>query len=64
MIRHTPLQILKQAKQIASDHNCFVAEKNNEYSLFRKMAPSPVFIGKRSTPAALHRLVCKATNFQ
>lgn len=59
-----PLIILKEAKQIAVDHNCYVTESNGKYLLHRKMATRSVLIGERSTPAGLHTLVCKATNFQ
>jgi hypothetical protein len=63
MTRHTPQQKIREAKQIAQDHNCFVVEKAGEYQLFRKMAARNVFVGQRNSPAALLTLVCKATNF-
>jgi len=63
MTRHSPLQQFKQAQQIARDHGLFIVEKAGEYQLYRRMAMRNVFIGKRSTAAALHALVCKATNF-
>lgn len=63
MTRHTPLQQFKEAKQIALDHGLFVVDKGSEYQLYRRMATRNVFIGKRSTPAALRTLVCKVTNF-
>lgn len=59
-----PLIVIKEAKRIAQDHNCFVHEKDGKYLVFRKMATRSVLIGERSTPAGLHTLVCKATNFQ
>ena len=63
MTRHSPLQQLKEAKQIAQDHGCFVAERGGQYLLYRKTFPRPTFVGARGTPEALRRLVCKATNF-
>lgn len=63
MTRHTPLQLIKEAKQIAKDHNCYVTEKGGKYSVYRKSA-IPTYLGTRSTPAALRTLVCKVTNFR
>lgn len=67
--RHSSLQQLKEARQIAKDHGLFVAEKkdsqgNTAYLLYREMPRGPnVFVGKRSSPEAMRDLVCKATNF-
>jgi hypothetical protein len=63
MTRHSPQQQLKEAKQIAQDHGCFVVEKGKEYQLYRRLATRNAYIGKRSTPAALRSFVCKVTNF-
>ena len=67
--RHNPLQVLHEAKQIARDGGCFVTEKRETadrtvYLLYRVCSPKNVFIGKRSDPAALRALVCRATNFR
>jgi hypothetical protein len=61
-----PRQVLKEARQIAQDHNCFVAERQNggstTYMLFRKTEP-PTFVGKRTSIAGLHSMVRKACDF-
>ena len=66
--RHSPLQQLKEAKQIALDHGCFVVEKPGErgtrYLLYRKQTPNNTYLGQRSSPEALRALVCKVTNFR
>ncbi|THF61434.1 hypothetical protein E6C76_20350 [Pseudothauera nasutitermitis] len=66
--RHTPLQQLKEAKQIARDHGLFVAEKKDirghtAYLLYRETPTRNVFVGKRSSPEGIRALVCKAANF-
>ena len=66
--RHSPLQQLKEAKQIARDHGLFVIEKpdgrgNTAYLLYREHRPGNVYIGRRNTPEGIRRLVCKAANF-
>ena len=63
MTRHSPLQQIKEAKQIALDHGCFVVEKADKYLVYRKMPVKPVFLGARGTPASLRNFVCKVTNF-
>lgn len=62
MTRHTPLQKLKEAKQIARDHGCFVVEKADKYLVYRQGA-RPIYLGTRGTPSALRTFVCKVTNF-
>ena len=62
MVRHSPLQQLKEAKKIAQDHGCFVAEKGGKFLVYRN-CHTPVFIGARGTPEALRTFVCKVTNF-
>jgi hypothetical protein len=63
MTRHSPLQQLKEAKQIAIDHGCFVTEKGGKFSVYRKMPMRLVYLGSRSSPEGLRQLVCKVTNF-
>ena len=66
--RHSSLQQLKEAKQIALDHGCFVVEKPGthgmRYLLYRKTHPHNTYIGQRGSPEALRALVCKATHFE
>lgn len=58
-----PRQVLKEARQIAHDHGCFVSEKHSGcstyYLLYRRTSP-PTLIGQRSTASALRTLVRKA----
>lgn len=61
--RHSPLQQLKEAKQIALDHGLFVVEKDSRFLLYRQQQPKNTYIGARSTPEALRAFVCKVANF-
>lgn len=62
-----PLQLVKEAKRIALDHNLFVVEKPDPkgiaYLLYRKQLPANVFLGRRRSPAGIRDLVCKVANF-
>lgn len=59
-----PLQVLKEAKQIALDHGCFVVEKPGRYLVFRKTPTGNAYLGARGTPQTLRAHVCKLTNFR
>lgn len=65
--QHSPLQQIKEAKQIARDHGMFVAEKRHgdttRYLLYRCAEPHNVLIGTRGTPEALRRLVARCADF-
>ena len=58
-----PLQVIKEAKQIAHDHGCFVVEKAGRFLVYRKTQTRNVYLGYRSEPAALRAYVCQVTNF-
>lgn len=62
-----PINVLKQAKQIARDHGCFVVEKpgpkGTRFLVYRKLCDRNVCVGTRFSVDALHKLVCKVTNF-
>lgn len=58
-----PIQVLKEAKQIARDHGCFVQEKGGRYLVYRQTPARPVYLGSRGTPDSLRAYVCKVTNF-
>ena len=58
-----PIQVLKEAKQIARDHGCFVTEKSGKYLVYRQTPARPVYLGSRGTPETLRSFVCKVTNF-
>lgn len=67
--RHSPLQQVKEAKQIAKDHGCFVVERQTPtgliWLLYRGMQHGRnILIGKRASPAGIRSLVCKATGFK
>lgn len=62
-----PLQVLKEAKQIARDYGCFVVEKadpkGTRYLVYRKLFDRNECCGTRFTVQGLHKLVCRVTNF-
>lgn len=58
-----PIQVIKEAKQIANDHGCFVAEKGGRFHVYRKTPSRAVWLGSRGTPDALRSFVCRVTNF-
>jgi hypothetical protein len=64
--RHSPLQEIKEARQIALDYGCYLVEKKDArgrafYLLFRRNPKGGhgIFIGKRGTPAGIWNYVCK-----
>lgn len=63
-----PLQVLKEAKQIALDHGCFVYEKRDpkgtRYLVYRKLQTRNVYLGQRFTVTKLRSFVCKVTGFK
>jgi hypothetical protein len=59
-----PIQVIKEAKQIAQDHGCFVAEKGGEFLVYRKTFDRNVFVGKCKAPERLRSLVCRVTGFR
>ena len=68
MTSSTPLQHLKEAKQIALDHGMFIAEKIERdttlYLLYRETTPRNTFIGRRSSPRGIRSLVTKCADFR
>lgn len=66
--QRNPLQVLKEAKQIARDHGCFVVEKSDpkgtRYLVYRCLPGHNTLVGSRFTVGSLHKLVCKATSFK
>lgn len=62
-----PIQVLKEAKQIARDHGCFVVEKadpkGTRYLVYRRLYDRNECVGSRFSVTSLHKLVCKVTNF-
>lgn len=67
MTRHTPLQQLREACQIAQDFGMRVVEKPNGASttffLYRLTPTGQTFLGKRSSPQGIRRLVCQCADF-
>lgn len=59
-----PIQVIKEAKQIASDHGCFVAERGGRFHLYRQTGARPAWCGSAALPASLLSLVKRVTNFR
>lgn len=62
--QRNPLQVLKEAKQIARDHGCSVSERGGKYHVYRLVAGRPVWCGSRGSVTALRALVCSVTGFR
>jgi hypothetical protein len=68
MVRHTPLQLVKEAKQIARDHGLRVAEcptkDGIDYVVYRKLPNGlDIRVGKRSTPAGIRKYVADVAGY-
>ena len=71
MAKRNPRQLVIEAKQIARDYGCFVAEVNvrspepaTDYVVYRRLPDGKAaWLGKRSSPAGLHKLVRDVTGF-
>ena len=61
MPRHSPLQQLKEAKQIARDSGCQISERGGHYLVYRIVAGRPVYLGSRGTPETLRSFVRQVT---
>lgn len=61
--QRNPIQVIKEAKQIARDHGCVVSERNGKFLVYRLTPVRAVYLGSRSNPDALRAYVCKVTNF-
>lgn len=61
-----PIQVIKEAKQIAADHGCFVAERGGRFHLYRRTGAHtpPAWCGSAALPASLLLLVKRVTNFR
>lgn len=57
--QRNPLQVLKEAKQIAVDHAMFVVEKSGKYLLYRKNPARAIYLGSRGSPDGLRALVTR-----
>mgnify|MGYP003667009240 CR=1 FL=1 len=59
---------LLHTKAIASQHGCVVIDRANggsvRHSLYRRVGRRLVFVGARSTPGDLYRLVQRACNLK
>jgi hypothetical protein len=58
--RHTPLEQLRQAKQMARDHNLIISERSDQhYRLFRNTGGKPAYLGQCTGPENLFKLVSR-----
>lgn len=55
--RHSPVQQVRQAKQLAEDNGMFVLEKTGMYQVFRKSPTGAVYLGRRASPSGLFYMV-------
>lgn len=66
--QHSPLQQLKEARQIALDHGLVVVDgkagQKTTYKVYRKLPERVTYIGRRSDPAALRAFVCACAGFR
>lgn len=59
-----PLQVLKEARQIASDYDLTIIEKAGRFHVYCNTQTGLDWQGQRGQPQALRALVCKAANFR
>lgn len=64
MARHSPLQQIKEAKQIAKDHGLVLIEKAGTYVLYRKTPDGNVRLGARATPSGIRSYTARCANFR
>ncbi len=60
--QRNPLQVLKEAKQIAVDHAMFVVEKSGKYLLYRKNPARAIYLGARGSLNGIHALVMRCAS--
>lgn len=59
MRQRNPLQVLKEAKQIALDHAMFVVEKGGKFLVYRVCKPRNVYLGSRGSVEGLRAFVAR-----
>ena len=62
--QHSPLQVVREAKQIAQDHGLFVCEKRGVYLLYRNLPFGASYLGRSVSPSGLRGLVCRVAGFK
>ena len=55
--RHSSVQQVRQAKQLAEDNGMYIVEKFGMYQVFRKSPTGAVYLGRRSAPSGLFHMV-------
>lgn len=63
-IQRTPLQLVREARQIGADYGLLVVEKGADFHVFRKMPTKNVHVAKCGTPQGLHRTVRRLTGWR
>lgn len=63
MVQRNPLQVLKEAKQIAQDHAMFVVERSGKFLLYRVGKPNNIYVGSRASVTGLRSFVARCAKF-
>lgn len=63
-VQRNPLQIVREARQIAADYGLLVVEKGPVFHVFRKMPTCNVHICHTSSASGLDRAVRRITGFR
>jgi len=61
---HSPVQQVRQAKQLAEDNGMYIVEKSGMYQVFRKSPTGAVYLGRRSAPSGLFYMVNRLVTVQ
>lgn len=62
--RHSPVQQVRQAKQLAEDNGIYIVEKDGMYQVYRKSPTGSIYLGRRCSPAGLFYMVNRLVTVQ